>query len=171
MTGPMQTVLTSELQHLEYLEASLSSLEAAITEISGQQPWREPVEALCCFRGIKTLTAMTIVSEIGDIKRFGSPRQLMGYVGLVPSERSSGERSRRGPITKAGNRYLRRVLIESSWHYSKRACSTLKLQRTAGRAGSGRRRDRGQGPAPARTPVPPSGPHEAHEQGHHGRGP
>jgi transposase len=129
LTGPMQTVVTSELQHLEYLEASLSSLEAAITEISVQPPWREPVEALCCFRGIKTLTAMTIISEIGDIKRFGSPRQLMGYVGLVPSERSSGERSHRGPITKAGNRYLRRVLIESSWHYSKRACSTLKLQR------------------------------------------
>lgn len=129
LTGPMQTVVTSELQHLEYLEASLSSLEAAISEISVQPPWRVPVEALCCFRGIKTLTAMTIISEIGDIKRFGSPRQLMGYVGLVPSERSSGERSHRGPITKAGNRYLRRVLIESSWHYSKRACSTLKLQR------------------------------------------
>jgi transposase len=129
LTGPLQTVLTSELQHLEYLEASLSSLEAAITEISTQPPWRGPVEALCCFRGIRTLTAMTIISEIGDIKRFGSPRQLMGYVGLVPSERSSGERSHRGPITKAGNRYLRRVLIESSWHYSKRACSTLKLQR------------------------------------------
>jgi transposase len=129
MTGPMQTVLASELQHLEYLEASLSSLEAAITEVSCQDPWRKPVEALCCFRGIKTLTAMTIVSEIGDIKRFGSPRQLMGYVGLVPSERSSGERSRRGPITKSGNRYLRRVLVESAWHYSKRACSTLLLQR------------------------------------------
>jgi transposase len=129
LTGPMQTVLASELQHLEYLEASLSALEAAISEISCQHPWRRPVEALCCFRGIKTLSAMTIISEIGDIKRFGSPRQLMAYVGLVPSERSSGERSRRGPITRAGNRYLRRVLIESAWHYSKRAGSTLQVQR------------------------------------------
>lgn len=129
LTGPLQTVLASELQHLEYLEASLSSLEAAIAEIAVQSPWRQPVEALCCLRGVKTLTAMTIASEIGDIKRFGSPRQLMGYVGLVPSERSSGERSRRGPITRAGNRYLRRVLIESAWHYSKRACATLQLRR------------------------------------------
>ncbi|MBM4130731.1 IS110 family transposase [bacterium] len=129
LTGPMQTVLASELQLLEYLEASLSSLEAAITEVSVQSPWREPVEALCCFRGVKTLTAMTIVSEIGDIKRFSSPRQLMSYVGLVPSERSSGERSRRGPITKAGNRHLRRVLIESSQPCRRRAASTLRLQR------------------------------------------
>jgi len=129
LTGPMQTVLASELQHLEYLETSQGALETAIAEVACQHPWRKPVEALCCFRGVKTLTAMTIVSEIGDIKRFRSPRQLMGYVGLVPSERSSGERSHRGPITRAGNRYLRRVLVESAWHYSKRACSTLLLQR------------------------------------------
>ncbi len=91
----MQTVLASELQHLEYLEANFRSLEAAITEVSCQDPWRKPVEALCCFRGIKTLTAMTIVSGIGDIKRIGS----------------------------------RRVLVESAWHDSKRAGSTLRLQR------------------------------------------
>lgn len=129
LTGPMQIVLGSELALLEYLETSQRSLDAKITEIAQQEAWRQPVEALCCLRGVKTLTAMTIVSEIGDIKRFRSPRQLMGYTGLVPSERSSGDRQRRGPITRAGNRYLRRVLVESAWHYSKRAGSTLQLQR------------------------------------------
>ena len=127
--GPMQIVLASELEMLEYLETSQRSMDARITEIAQQHPWRRPVEALCCFRGIKTLTAMTILTEIGDIKRFKSPRQLMGYTGLVPSERSSGDRQRRGPITRSGNRYLRRVLIESAWHYSKRAGSTLVLER------------------------------------------
>ena len=129
ISGPLQIVLGSELQHLEYLESSQLALDAQISERAQQRPWRDAVEALCCFRGIKTLTAMTIVSEIGDIKRFKSPRQLMGYTGLVPSERSSGARQHRGPITRAGNRYLRRVLVESAWHYSKRAGATLYLQR------------------------------------------
>ena len=129
ITGPLQIVLSSELEMLEYLESSQLAMDTRIAEIAQYRPWREPVEARCCFRGIKTLTAMTILSEIGDIKRFRSPRQLMGYTGLVPSERSSGERQRRGPITRSGNKYLRRVLIESAWHYSKRACSTLMLKR------------------------------------------
>jgi transposase len=129
ISGPLLIVLSSEMQLLEYLETSRRSLDAQIVEIAQQPRWRTSVEALCCFRGIRTLTAMTIVSEIGDIKRFRSPRQLMGYTGLVPSERSSGERQRRGPITRSGNRYLRRVLIESAWHYSKRGQSTLNLQR------------------------------------------
>lgn len=129
LDGPLETVLSSELQLLEYLETSLVALDTRIAEIAQQHPWREPVEALCCFRGIKTLTAMTIVSEIGDIRRFRSPRQLMGYTGLVPSERSSGERQRRGSITRSGNRFLRRVLVESAWLYSKRGGSSLQLQR------------------------------------------
>jgi transposase len=129
VSGPLENVLSSEMQLLEYLEASQLALDARITEVAQQRPWREPVEALCCFRGIRTLMAMTIVSEIGDIRRFRSPRQLMGYTGLVPSEHSSGDRQRRGPITRSGNRYLRRVLVESAWHYSKRADSTLLLQR------------------------------------------
>ena len=129
LCGPLHTVLTSELEYLEYLETSQCALDAEITEMARRHPWRAPVEALCCFKGIKTLTAMTIMTEIGDIKRFRSPRQLMGYTGLVPSERSSGDRQRRGPITRSGNRYLRRVLIESAWQYGKRTAATLILQR------------------------------------------
>jgi transposase len=117
------------MQLLEYLETSLVALDSKITEIAQLHPWREPVESRCCFRGIKTLTAMSIVSEIGDIRRFRSPRQLMGYTGLVPRERSSGERQWRGSITRSGNRFLRRVLVENAWHYSKRGGSSLQLQR------------------------------------------
>ena len=69
------------------------------------------------YRGIDTVTAMTVVSELHDFRRFRSPRELMSYLGLVPSEDSSGEGKRRGSITKAGNSHVRRVLIETAWHY------------------------------------------------------
>src|SRR3954464_12127649 len=73
-----------------------------------------PLEAL---RGVALLTAVTFVAEIGDVRRFESPRQLMAYLGLVPCESSTGERVRRGSITKAGNTRVRRVLIEGAWTY------------------------------------------------------
>ena len=60
---------------------------------------------------------MTVLAELGDVTRFGSARQLMSYLGLTPSEYSSGARQRRGPITKTGNSHVRRILVESAWHY------------------------------------------------------
>lgn len=69
------------------------------------------------MRGIKLVTAATIVSELGDISRFSSPRELMSYAGMVPSEHSSGKSIRRGSITKTGNAHLRRVFVETAWHY------------------------------------------------------
>jgi len=129
LTGALQTVLAHDLEHLEYLETQQRSLDREIEQWSRREPWRRVVEALMCFRGIKTLTAMTLITEIGDIRRFGHPRQLMGYTGLVPQEFSSGERQRRGSITKAGNQFLRRVLVECAWHYQYRAGSTLILDR------------------------------------------
>jgi hypothetical protein len=69
------------------------------------------------MRGAKLITAATIVSELGEISRFRSPRQLMAYAGMVSSEHSSGGKVRRGSITKAGNAHLRRVIIEMAWHY------------------------------------------------------
>ncbi len=69
------------------------------------------------FRGIDTVTTMTLLAELGDITRFGSARQLMAYLGLTPSESSSGAGQQRGPITKTGNTHERRVLVESAWHY------------------------------------------------------
>ena len=72
---------------------------------------------LRCFRGVDTVRAMTVPAELGDITRFGSAPQLMSYLGLTPSECSSGARQRRGPITRAGNGLVRRVLVEAAWHY------------------------------------------------------
>jgi transposase len=74
---------------------------------------------------------MTIMAELGDITRFDSPRQLMAYLGLVPSEHSSGKSTRRGGITKTGNGHVRRVLIESAWCYRFPARKTAHLQRRA----------------------------------------
>ena len=81
--------------------------------------WRfEPVvRALMSLRGVDLLSAMTLVAEIGDIARFASARELMGYLGLVPSEHSSGAAVRKGSITKTGNAHARRVLTEAAWNY------------------------------------------------------
>jgi transposase len=89
------------------------------------------VEALMSLRGVKLITAMTVMAELGDITRFDSPRQLMKYLGLVPSEHSSGGTTRRGGITKDGNGHVRRVLVESAWCYRFVARKTAHLQRRA----------------------------------------
>jgi transposase len=89
------------------------------------------VEALMSLRGIKLIAAMTIMAELGDITRFDSPSQLMKFLGLVPSESSSGPSRRQGGITKAGNGHVRRVLIEAGWCYRFPARKTAHLQRYA----------------------------------------
>lgn len=129
LEGPLQTVLVFHMEHLEYLESQRNALEAEIDRYARAEPWREPVEVLCCFRGIKVLTAMTILTELGDIRRFRRAPGLMAYAGLVPSERSSGNVQRRGSITKTGSQELRRVLVETAWHYRQRAGATLVLNR------------------------------------------
>jgi transposase len=129
LDGPLQTVLVAELEHLEYLEMQRNALDADIDRYAGQPPYRGYVEALCCLRGVRTLTAMTLLSEIGDINRFRSPRTLMAYFGLVPTERSSGDRERKGPITKAGNSHARRILVEAAWNNRHRAAADLVLNR------------------------------------------
>lgn len=90
--------------------------EALESSIAG---WRfeSVVAALRALRGIDTVSAIGLVAEIGDIGRFAHPRQLMGYLGLVPSESSSGDRVRKGPITKTGNAHARRLLTEAAWNY------------------------------------------------------
>ena len=75
------------------------------------------IAAYQALRGVAFLTAVTFVAEIGDVRRFDSPRQLMAYLGLVPSESSTGDWVRRSGITKTGNSRARRVLIEGAWTY------------------------------------------------------
>jgi len=77
----------------------------------------EVVTALMALRGIEFISATAFLAEIGDLSRFATPRELMAYLGLVPSEDSTGDTVRRGPITKAGNRRARRILVECSWSY------------------------------------------------------
>ncbi len=75
------------------------------------------VMALQSLRGVSLIVAATMVSELGDLGRFANPSELMAYLGLVPSEHSSGERNRRGKITKTGNNHARRALVEAAWAY------------------------------------------------------
>jgi transposase len=129
LDGPLQTALSIELEHLEYLETQREALDADLDQFAHSQPFRENVEALCCLRGVKTLTALTILCEVNDVRRFRSPRALMAYFGLVPSERSSGDKERRGPITKAGNVHARRLLVEATWNNRHRSGADLILKR------------------------------------------
>jgi len=89
------------------------------------------VEAIQAMRGVSLITAMTVLAELGDISRFDSPRQLMAYLGLVPSEHSSGGSRRQGGITKTGNGHVRRVLVEAAWSYRFPARKTRTIQRRA----------------------------------------
>lgn len=95
----------------------VARLEAAIAELVPQWSMAPVVEALQAMRGIDLVAASILMAELGDLTRFDSPRQLMGFLGLVPSERSTGDSVRRGGITKTGNTRARRVLIESAWSY------------------------------------------------------
>jgi transposase len=90
LQGPLQSPLAAELQHLEYLDTEQSAMDAELERYAALSRYRVAVEALCCLRGVKTLTALTLLVEIGDVRRFRSPRSLMAYFGLVPSEHSSG---------------------------------------------------------------------------------
>jgi len=128
LSGPLQTVLAIHLGHLEYLESERNGLDLEIDRLSKTPPWRAGAAALRCFRGVQTLTAMTLLTEIGDITRFRSPRGLMAYTGLIPGERSSGDRHQTGPITKTGNVFVRRVLVEAAWHNRHKAGADQKLR-------------------------------------------
>jgi transposase len=101
---------------VEQLLARRADLEREIAALAEREPYRRPVGWLRCFRGLDTLGALTLLVEIGDFQRFQTPRELMAYLGLVPSEASTGERERRGSITRAGNTHARRILVEACWH-------------------------------------------------------
>jgi transposase len=102
---------------VEQTEARRRSLELHLADVAREPRYAEAVGWLRCFRGIDTITAVTLLAELHDFRRFPSPSQLMAYLGLVPSEYSSGPRQQRGGITHTGNRHVRRLLIEAAWHY------------------------------------------------------
>ena len=104
---------------LAQIEARLQALDAALTELAATPPYHEAVGWLRCFRGIDTLTAISMLAELHDVRRFPSARALMAYLGVVPGEPPAA-RPRAGPITKTGNALVRRLLIEAAWQYQHR---------------------------------------------------
>jgi transposase len=129
-TQPAERVVVDDyLLAIDHLEARLVELDARLAEIAETEPYRERVGWLRCFRGIDTLTAILVLAELHDFRRFQSPRALMAYLGLVPGEDSTGEKHRRGRITRTGNALVRRLLIETAWHYQHRPSVGVALTR------------------------------------------
>lgn len=104
-------------------------VDAQLKLFGSQEPYRQPVAWLRCFKGIDTVTAVSLVAELHDFRRFRSARSLMAYLGLVPSERSSGEQRRLGSITRVGDRHVRRLLVEAAWHHRHRPVLSQPLRR------------------------------------------
>jgi transposase len=123
-----QVVLQEQIDAVDEAERRRDRLEAQIRELVPGWPLAPVVAAYQALRGVAFMSAVTFVAEIGDVRRFDSPRQLMAYLGLVPSESSTGERVRRGGITKAGNGRARRVLVEGAWSYRFPARVTSPIQ-------------------------------------------
>jgi len=103
-----------------YLEAQMGLVMGELKEIAQLPAYREAVRRLQCFKAVDTLTALALVLEIGDFRRFPTAGALMDYLGLVPGEHSTGETRKDGPLTGTGNARLRHLLIEVAWHYTYR---------------------------------------------------
>jgi len=115
---PAQRLAFEEyVQAVEEATVRVERLTGYIAQEVAQWRWQPVVHALQACRGIQLIHAVRIVAELGDLSRFNHPRQLMSYLGLIPSEDSSGERRRQGSITKAGNGSARRALVEAAWAY------------------------------------------------------
>ena len=115
---PEQRIVFEEmLLAVRQAQERIERLEEAIRTAVPEWSLEPVVTALMALRGIDLVSATTFMAEIGDLSRFRTPRELMGYLGLVPSEQSTGDQIKRGPITKAGNRRARRTLVESAWNY------------------------------------------------------
>jgi len=112
-----QWTLEDYVNEVEHCSLRIKRLEEQIDEAVKTAPaaMQDVIEALQALRGIAKVSAVTIVAEVGQLSRFATPRQLMGYSGAVASENSSGERTQRGRITKTGNAHLRRIIVEAAW--------------------------------------------------------
>jgi transposase len=112
-----QATLHDYIGAIDALIIRRDTLEATIAELIPGSPLELAVARLRCLRGIDTLSAVGLAAEVGDFHRFERPAQLMSYLGLVPSEHTTGETRRQGAITKTGSRHARRLLVEAAWHY------------------------------------------------------
>ena len=122
-------VLAEYFALLEYKLQRRDELDRRIEALALTPRYKPLVDRIACFRGFKTQAAMVLAAELGDLRRFESPRQLMAYLGLVPGEHSFGDRRRLGTITKAGNARVRHVLVQAAWSYRRRPTVGAPLRR------------------------------------------
>lgn len=131
---PLQQIVFQEyVDTVKAMNRRIDALDQQIQSAATESVFWPVIEGLMALRGVSLLTATTIVAEIGDLRRFASAPQLMAYLGVVPSEHSSGSSKSRGGITKTGNGHVRRVLVEAAWTYRYPARKTAVLQRRAER--------------------------------------
>jgi len=129
MPTPAQQIVFQEyVNTVTERSRRVETLERMLKEQAQDWHYAPVVNALQALRGIRFINAVTVVAELGDLTRFDNPRQLMCFLGLVPSQHSSGERTRLGPITKSGNRHARRNLIEAAWAYRYKAKVSREMQ-------------------------------------------
>ena len=131
-----RATLADYLHAHDVLVARRDQVEAELAQLAASAPCAHTVARLRCLRGIDTLTALGLCAEIGEWERFDHPDQLSAYLGVVPSEHTTGSQRRLGSITKAGSTHARRLLVEASWHYRRGPAVGEALER----------RQRGQAP-------------------------
>ena len=124
----LQLVLDEHLAHLDYIQSRIQYLDRQIEQVAGSELYAPAVKKLRAFKGIGTLSAMLFITEITDFRRFANPRALMAFLGLIPSENTSGDKQRGGPITKTGNPRCRTQLIECVQHYVKKPQISCRMK-------------------------------------------
>ena len=123
----LQETLDEYLVAYRYLADKLKRFDNRIEELSKGERYAERASQLCCFKGIAAHTALSFLAEVGDFNRFPTAQHFASFLGLTPSEHSSGESQHSGGITKAGNSHLRKLLIESASHYNRGAAGKKSL--------------------------------------------
>jgi transposase len=124
--GPLAVCFDESYGAVLQAKARRDRLDQAIAELAAEPPYADVVARLSCLRGVSTLTALALTVELGDWRRF-EPASLGAFLGLVPSEQSSGGQRRQGPITKTGNAHARRLLVEAAWHQRRPLRPSLAL--------------------------------------------
>jgi len=124
-----QVTLREYLGAIDAVVIRRDALEKTIAELIPGSPWERTVTRLRCLRGIDTLSAVGLCAEVGEFGRFAKAGQLMSYLGLTPTEDTSGEKRRQGAITKTGSRHARRLLVEAAWHYHRAPAKGQALRR------------------------------------------
>lgn len=134
--APERLVMSEYLQQVVACEQRRDRLDAAIAELAASPEWAPLVSRIGAVRGVGTVTAFSLAAEIGDFSRFPTAPAFMSYLGLVPSEDSTGGKVSRGPITRTGNGHARTLLVEAAWHHGRR-WTPLSPTELAKRAGVG----------------------------------